>query len=78
MLVKSIVTAAVIAVVLIAIARGIRAADWVLMRQLPGSEWQQRGPALDQQAACLTALASDGFVVPAGTRLKCEKKESAK
>jgi hypothetical protein len=59
--------------VAITVVRGIKAADWILMRQLPGQEWTQRGPALDQQTACLTALASDGIVVPPGTRLKCER-----
>ena len=58
----------------ITIYRGVaRASDWALMRKLPGAEWQQRGPTLDQQTACLTALASDGFVVPPGTKLRCER-----
>lgn len=74
MAVKWTVAITVAAIVAITIYRGVaRASDWALMRQLPGQEWQQRGPALDQQVACMTALASDGFVVPKGTRLKCER-----
>lgn len=73
MVVKTIVVVTVVAVVLITIARGIRAADWALMRMLPGQDWQQRGPMLDQQTACMTALASDGIVVPSGTWLRCER-----
>jgi hypothetical protein len=62
------------AVVAITIARGVaRAADWALLRQDAAGEWHQRGPMLEQETACRTALASDGIVVPAGTRMRCER-----
>lgn len=73
MVVRAIVAVTVAAVLVIAIARGLKAADWMLMRQAPGEQWQQRGPMFDQQTACMTALASDGIAVPAGTRLKCQR-----
>lgn len=74
MVVKWTVALTCAAIVAIAIYRGVaRASDWTLMRQLPGEEWRQRGPVLDQETACRTALASDGLVVPKGTRLKCER-----
>lgn len=73
MVVRLVVAVTVAMVVLITIARGIKAAEWILLRQLPGAEWQQRGPMLDQQQACMTALASDGITVPTGTRLRCER-----
>lgn len=73
MVVRIVVGVTVAMVVLITIARGLRADDWALMRKAPNGEWQQRGPMLDQQTACLTALASDGIVVPSGTRLRCER-----
>jgi hypothetical protein len=71
--VRVLLAAAVALVVMIAVARVVKAADWQLMRQLPGAEWQQRGPALGQETACMTALASDGIVVPSGTKLRCER-----
>ncbi len=73
---RTVIACTLIALAAITVARKARAADWLLMRKLPNQEWQQRGPALDQQTACLTALASDGFVVPKGTLLRCERAEA--
>lgn len=78
MLVRAIVAATVIAVVVITVWRGVRAADWMLMRQLLGREWAQRGPILEQQTACMTALVSDGIIAPPGTWLRCERVVPAK
>jgi hypothetical protein len=78
MVVRTIVAATVIAVVVITVWRGVRAADWQLMRQLPGQEWAQRGPMIDHQQACMTALASEGIVVPSGTKLKCQRANRAR
>lgn len=73
LVVRTVVVTTIAAVVLITIARGVRSADWLLMRQLPSAEWVQRGAMLDHQVACLDALANDGIAVPAGTRLRCER-----
>lgn len=82
LVVRAVVGVTVALVLTITIVRGVRSADWLLMRQLPGAEWVQRGALLDHRVACLDALASDGVVVPAGTRLRCERmtptKESAR
>lgn len=73
MVVRTVVGITVFLVVAITIARGIKAADWLLMRQASDGAWHQRGPVLGQETACLTALASDGIVVASGTRLRCER-----
>ena len=70
---RVVIVCTLIALAAITVARKVRAADWLLMRKLPGQEWAQRGPILDQETACRTALASDGFVVPKGTLLKCQR-----
>lgn len=73
MVVRLVVAVTVFLVVAITIARGIKAGDWMLLRQGPGGEWQQRGPVLEHEVACMTAMASDGVIVPPGTRLRCER-----
>lgn len=78
MIVRLVVAITVAAVVLIGLARGLKAADWLLLRKAPDSEWQQRGPILDHEVACRTALASDGIIAPPGTWLKCERVISTK
>lgn len=78
MVVRAAVIVTVLLVVAITVIRGVRAADWVLLRQDASGDWHQRGPMLDQQTACLTALASDGIVVPSGTRLTCRRVISTK
>ena len=78
MLLRIVVAAAIAAVVLITVVRGVRAADWQLLGKLPGENWAQRGPVLDAVVACETASASDAVIVPAGTALRCQRIISTK
>lgn len=78
MTVRIVVAGTVFLVVAITIARGIKAAEWLLLHQGANGEWQHRGPVFEHEVACMTALENDGVMVPSGTRLRCERVTAAR